>query len=163
MHAWPESPPSSILSPTCVHALQVEDLVRAVMALGPQEPAVAAVEPGLQHLDSSALAALLKELSKQGHIRRAVEIFDWLRGLPPDHDLHRLCDLYTYTTMISQCGSHQHLRRALELVAEMRGEADKRGTLLTTSCFVLQHIHLQHPWQMQDAASLAMCTPIRPS
>ena len=23
--------------------------------------------------------------------------------------------------MISQCGSHQHLRRALELVAEMRG------------------------------------------
>jgi pentatricopeptide repeat protein len=27
---------------------------------------------------------------------------------------------YTYTTMISQCGSHQQLRRALELVAEMR-------------------------------------------
>lgn len=28
--------------------------------------------------------------------------------------------MYTYTTMISQCGSHQQLRRALELVAEMR-------------------------------------------
>ena len=135
--------------------------MRAVMALGPQEPAVSAVEPGLQHLDSSALAALLKELSKQGHIRRAVEIFDWLRGLPPDHDLHRLCDLYTYTTMISQCGSHQHLRRALELVAEMRGEADKPGNC-GQRLFVPQHIHssLAH---MQAAASLATSTPTPPS
>ena len=32
-----------------------------------------------------------------------------------------LCDVYTYTTLISQCGSHQQLRKALELVAEMRG------------------------------------------
>lgn len=31
-----------------------------------------------------------------------------------------LCDVYTYTTLISQCGSHQQLRKALELVAEMR-------------------------------------------
>jgi pentatricopeptide repeat domain-containing protein 1 len=29
--------------------------------------------------------------------------------------------VYTYTTIISQCGSHQQLRKALELVAEMRG------------------------------------------
>lgn len=29
--------------------------------------------------------------------------------------------MYTYTTIISQCGSHQQLRKALELVAEMRG------------------------------------------
>ena len=47
------------------------------MKLGPQEAAVPAVEQGLAHLDSSALAALLKELSKQGQIRRAVEVFDW--------------------------------------------------------------------------------------
>ena len=58
----------------------------------------------------------------QGHLRRSVEIFDWLRGLEPSHELHHLCDLYTYTTMISQCGSHQQLRRALELVAEMRSK-----------------------------------------
>lgn len=50
-----------------------------------------------------------------------MEVFDWLRGLEDGHDLVCLCDVYTYTTMISQCGSHQQLRRALELVAEMRG------------------------------------------
>jgi pentatricopeptide repeat domain-containing protein 1 len=35
-------------------------------------------------------------------------------------ELRSLCDVFTYTTMISQCGSHHQLRRALELVAEMR-------------------------------------------
>ena len=52
---------------------------------------------------------------------RASELFDWLRGLPDAHELAHLCDVYTYTTIISQCGSHQQLRKALELVAEMRG------------------------------------------
>ena len=52
---------------------------------------------------------------------RASELFDWLRGLPENHELAHLCDVYTYTTIISQCGSHQQLRKALELVAEMRG------------------------------------------
>lgn len=54
-------------------------------------------------------------------MRRASELFDWLRGLPDNHELSHLCDVYTYTTIISQCGSHQQLRKALELVAEMRG------------------------------------------
>lgn len=67
-----------------------------------QESAVDAVAQGLYYLDSSALAALLKELSKQGQLKRSVEIFDWLRSLVPSHDLAGLCDLYTYTTMISQ-------------------------------------------------------------
>ena len=40
-----------------------------------------------------------------------MEIFDWLRGLDDTHELAGLCDVYTYTTMISQCGSHQQLRR----------------------------------------------------
>jgi pentatricopeptide repeat protein len=52
---------------------------------------------------------------------RASELFDWLRGLPDAHELAHLCDVYTYTTIIAQCGSHQQLRKALELVAEMRG------------------------------------------
>ena len=73
-----------------------------VMKLAPQESAVEAVQQGLAYLDSSALAALLKELAKQGHIKRSVEIFDWLRGLPSTNELASLCDLYTYTTMISQ-------------------------------------------------------------
>lgn len=45
------------------------------------------------------------------------------RGLEPDHELYALCDIFTYTTMISQCNSHHQLRRALELVAEMRSRA----------------------------------------
>ena len=43
---------------------------------------------------------------------RAAELFDWLRGLPEGHELAHLCDVYTYTTLISQCGSHQQLRKA---------------------------------------------------
>jgi pentatricopeptide repeat domain-containing protein 1 len=46
-----------------------------------------------------------------------------VRSLPDEHDLRCLCDIFTYTTMISQCNSHQQLRRALELVAEMRSRA----------------------------------------
>ena len=52
---------------------------------------------------------------------RSAELFDWLRTLPEGHDLAKLCDVYTYTTVISQCGSHQQLRKALDLIAEMRG------------------------------------------
>ncbi|GIL71827.1 hypothetical protein Vretimale_695 [Volvox reticuliferus] len=100
--------------------MTVEDLLKIVLKLAPQESAVDAIKQGLYYLDSSAMAALLKELAKQGCLKRAVEIFDWLRSLESGHELSSLCDLYTYTTMISQCGSHQQLRRALELVAEMR-------------------------------------------
>jgi len=105
--------------PPCV---TVEQLVQAVAKLPPGETAVAAVSKGLTFLDSSAVAALLKELAKQGCLKQSVEIFDWLRSLPPTHELSRLCDLYTYTTMISQCGSHQQLSRALDLVTEMRAK-----------------------------------------
>lgn len=45
------------------------------------------------------------------------------RGLPPNDELAALCDIYTYTTMISQCTTHHQLRRAMELVAEMRSKA----------------------------------------
>lgn len=63
-----------------------------------------AVQEGLHRLDSRAVAALLKELAKNGLPHRAAELFDWLRSLPPDHALARLADLYTYTTIISQVG-----------------------------------------------------------
>ncbi|KAL3162889.1 hypothetical protein ABBQ32_009337 [Trebouxia sp. C0010 RCD-2024] len=99
----------------------VEDMLQLVRGLAPDASAIAAISQGLYYLDSGALAALLKELAKSGHGKRAMEVFDWLRGLEDGHDLVCLCDVYTYTTMISQCGSHQQLRRALELVAEMRG------------------------------------------
>ena len=122
----------------------VEDLIHIVLTLPPGEPAVPVIAAGLPYLDSSAFAAMLKELNKQGQQHRCNEIFDWLRGLPPSNELYRLCgacmmqpladdpnpphnpasfpsDVFTYTTMISQCGSQQYLRRGLELVAEMKG------------------------------------------
>ncbi|EFN53188.1 expressed protein [Chlorella variabilis] len=100
--------------------VSVESLVKAVQRLKGGQPVMEAVRDGLRHLDSRAVAALLKELSKSGLPHRAAELFDWLRSLPADHPLSKLADLYTYTTIISQCGGHQQLRRALELVAEMR-------------------------------------------
>jgi pentatricopeptide repeat protein len=105
--------------------LTVEDLLRIIVSLPPNEPVINAIAPGLAHLDSSALAALLKELSKQGFVKRAVELFDWLRGLDDTDELKNLCDVYTYTTMISTCTHQQQLRRALELVAEMRTKGIK--------------------------------------
>ena len=99
----------------------VEDLLDVVRHLPAEASAVQAVAQGLCSLDSGALAALLKELNKAGHARRAQEIFDWLRALEPSHNLSALCTTMTYTTMISQCGTQQALRRALELMAEMRG------------------------------------------
>ena len=100
----------------------VESLVRSVLSLKPSQPIMeATLSSGLHTLDSRAVAALLKELAKAGAQHRATELFDYLRSLPEDDALAPLADLYTYTTVISQCGGHQHLRRALELVAEMRG------------------------------------------
>jgi pentatricopeptide repeat protein len=102
----------------------VDSLVRGVMSLKNSQPILEAprLASGLRTLDSRAVAALLKELNKAGAQTRATELFDYLRSLPEDHALSPLADLYTYTTVISQCGGHQHLRRALELVAEMRGK-----------------------------------------
>lgn len=84
--------------------VSVESLVKAVQRLRSGQPVMDAVKAGLRHLDSRAVAALLKELSKCGLPHRAAELFDWLRSLPPDHPLSKLADLYTYTTIISQVG-----------------------------------------------------------
>ncbi|WIA41856.1 hypothetical protein OEZ86_009182 [Tetradesmus obliquus] len=75
---------------------------------------------GLLNLDSRGLAALLKELARGRHGRRARELFDFLRALPPDHQLSQLCDVFTYTAMVSLCVDQQELSRAFELVSEMR-------------------------------------------
>jgi pentatricopeptide repeat protein len=101
--------------------MTVEDMLRIIRSLPPGTSAVKAISQGLYYLDSRALAALLKDLAKTGSSHIAFEIFDWLRSLEETHELAALCDVYTYTTMISQCGSHHQLRVALELVAEMRG------------------------------------------
>lgn len=46
--------------------MTVEDLIRIVRNLPPEESAIQAVSRGLYYLDSRALAAMLKELHKVG-------------------------------------------------------------------------------------------------
>ena len=58
---------------------------------------------------------------------RAWQLFDWVRTLPEGHGLQRLCDANTYSTMITLCGPWQQLRRALQLVAEMRNRSLECG------------------------------------
>jgi pentatricopeptide repeat domain-containing protein 1 len=100
--------------------MSVEELVRVCCSLPPDANAVTAISAALVYLDSRAMAAFMKELAKKQQLSRAMELFDWLKSLPPDHELYSLCDLYTYTTAISLMGPSQQLRRALELVGEMR-------------------------------------------
>eukprot|EP00882_Tetradesmus_deserticola_P028130 GHRQ01031316.1.p1 GENE.GHRQ01031316.1~~GHRQ01031316.1.p1 ORF type:complete len:264 (+),score=104.12 GHRQ01031316.1:466-1257(+) len=100
--------------------MSVEELVKLCSSLPGGASAVAAVAPALTYLDSRAMAAFMKELAKTQQLSRAMEIFDWLKSLPADHELYSLCDVYTFTTAISLMGPSQQLRRALELVGEMR-------------------------------------------
>lgn len=99
----------------------VEDLLELVLSLPNDVPAIPAVVKGLHMLDAGALAALLKELNRNKCAHRAQEIFDWLRQLEKSNVLRQLCTTMTYTTMISQCGAQHALRRAMELMAEMKG------------------------------------------
>lgn len=61
------------------------------------------VYQALFHFDSRATSLLLKDLSKAGLGYRAAEMFDWLCALDASHPLRHLCDVYTYTAMISLC------------------------------------------------------------
>ena len=58
-----------------------------------------------------------------GVMGRAWQLFDWVRMLPEGHEVRRLCDADTYTTMIALCGPWHQLRRALQLVADMRARS----------------------------------------
>lgn len=91
-----------------------------VQKLGPREPIPEAVFKAMHHLDSRAVALLLKDLSRVGKDKRAVELFDWLRSLGERHPSRSLCDVYTYTAMISMCIYQQDVDRAMELVEDMR-------------------------------------------
>lgn len=79
-------------------AWSFESMVSIVRSLPAGQAVVPAIVDGLHYMDSRAVAALLKDIAKKGLAQRAVEIFDWLRSLPPTHELQQLCDVYTYTT-----------------------------------------------------------------
>jgi pentatricopeptide repeat domain-containing protein 1 len=91
------------------------------------EPLPDRLRDALRHLDSRAAALLLKDLSKAGLDERAIELFDWLRALPERHPLRALCDVYTYTAMISLCIYQQNVDRATDLLREMRARGVERN------------------------------------
>lgn len=55
------------------------------------------------------------------------QVFDYLRSLPADNPLAELCDVFTYTAMVSLCVEQQELARALELVQEMKQRGIERN------------------------------------
>ncbi len=66
-----------------------------VSRLPPDVPCIPHVAPSLQYLDSRAFAAFMKDLAKNGHVARAMELFDWIKDLSPAHDLAALADVYS--------------------------------------------------------------------
>ena len=77
----------------------------------------------LCYQDSRGLAAMLKELSKSGHGQQALELFDWLQNLPPNHDLAPLADVFSFTTGIFcahkphlACISHRQAAETMDLI-----------------------------------------------
>lgn len=70
-------------------------------------------------------------------------MFDWVRALPAEHGLARLCDSEAYTTMIALCGPWQQLRRALQLIADMRAQGIECGVQVQPPpCCLYSHLHL---------------------
>ena len=101
-------------------ALSVEDVAGFVRSVPEGQLIPDRVYQALTNFDSRTASVLLKDLSKVGLGRRAFELFDHIRKLEPGHALRRLCDVYTYTAMISMCIYQQNVDRALELAQEMR-------------------------------------------
>lgn len=101
-------------------AMTFEEMVSLIQKLPAREPIPDAIHQALAGHDSRAVALLLKDLSRVGRDKRAVELFDWLRGQDDRSPLRALCDVFTYTAMVSMCIYQQDVDRAMELVEDMR-------------------------------------------
>lgn len=112
---------------------RIGKLKRVIESLPLETSAVTTAAPHLSSLSGAQFAALLKELASDNHAFRAWQLFDWVRGLPEDHALARLCDADSYTTMIALCGPWQQLRRALQLIADMRTQGIECGVQAYTA------------------------------
>ena len=107
--------------------LTVEDIMRMVRNSPENAPLAHDIYQSIRHFDSRTCSVLLKDLSKLGLGMRAMEIFDWLRNSDAPADLKSLCDVYTYTAMISMCIYQQDVDRALRLVEEMHERQIQRN------------------------------------
>lgn len=125
---WGCSPPAEHVHVNADNqGMTIEELVQFLQGLSRSQPIPDSAYQALFHYDSRATASLLKELSKAGLTSRAAELFDWLRKLEPGHPLHSLCDVYTYTAMISMCIYQQAVDRAIKLAHEMADRGVERN------------------------------------
>ena len=129
----------------------VEDIVAVILSPSRDSSWLPLAKEGLASLDSSACAALFKELGRNGRCAEAFEIFDWLRGLDSSHELARLLDVYTYTTMIAQCATGDKWTRASELIQDMRRRS--------IPCNVHTYSALLHVYAKTDQTDLALGIP----
>lgn len=129
----------------------VEDLIAAICSPFCRDTWFLTTQNGLRFIDSSACAALLKELGRKGKSSEAFQIFDWLRTLDPSHELYHLLDVFTYTTMIAQCGTQGRLPWAFEFLEEMKRR--------NVQCNVHTYTALMHVYTKTDRIDLAMGIP----
>lgn len=101
--------------------------MQLVKQLHRSEPLPDKVFKALHHLDSRGVALLLKDLGRIGQDARSIELFDALRALPERNLLRSLCDVYTYTAMISLCIYQHNVETAMELLGEMRSRGIERN------------------------------------
>jgi len=123
---WNRNRSSNDSSSTNEDMMTVEDMIALVRSCHESRPLCEEVIRGMRHFDSRTCSGLLKDLSKMGLCNRAMEIFDRLRQTDA-HELRSLCDVYTYTAMISMCIYQQDVDRALRLVDEMRNKGIERN------------------------------------
>ncbi|KAF8072806.1 jmj4 [Scenedesmus sp. PABB004] len=110
----------------------VEDILQMLRTMPRGSSAIPVVADSLRFLDSRALAALLKELSKTGLREVAFEIFDWLRAqseaVHPEYA--GLLDVFTYTTMIV---SRRHARARARAAPRRAAQAGTRAARAAAS------------------------------
>lgn len=84
--------------------LSVEE-VRRKLALLPADAAVADVVPGwLAGWEAAGVVELLLQLDSPTTAQRALQLFEWLRALPPDSPHAHLCTPDTFAAMIGLYG-----------------------------------------------------------
>jgi pentatricopeptide repeat domain-containing protein 1 len=107
--------------------MSVEEAVLLIKRLPRLDPLPDRLFRALHLFDSRAVALLLKDLSKAQLDARAIELFDRLRAVPERHPLRSLCDVFTYTAMISLCVYQVNVDRAMELLQEMQSRNVERN------------------------------------
>ena len=83
----------------------MEDVRRKLALLAADRAVADVADAWLADWEASAVVELLLQLDSPTTAARAVELFEWLRGLAPDSPQAHLCTPATYAAMIGLYGS----------------------------------------------------------